>query len=130
MKAALNLSCEFNEIPITIGDFLNILQSRKWKTIDNLLQAARNDCYFEKNMKALATIDDIRKLLTQIDESLMDYSSILNGYIKAEADLKAGIDQPPPLDVNDITNLAELKELEMDDEINETREQPEQPESD
>ena len=92
MKATLNLSCEFDEIPLTIGDFLNILQTRKWKTIGDLLEASNHDCYSGENMKALATIDDIRKLLTQIDESLMDYSSILNGYIKAEADLKAGIE--------------------------------------
>jgi hypothetical protein len=92
MKAALNLSCEFDEIPITIGDFLSLLQTRKWKTVEDLLQAAQSDCYSGKNMIALATIDDIRKLLTQIDGSLLDYSSILNGYIKAEADLKAGIE--------------------------------------
>ena len=107
MKAALNLSCEFDEIPITIGDFLNILQTRKWKTVEDLLQAARSDCYFGKNMQAVATIDDIRKLLTQIDGSLMDFSSILNGYIKAEADLKAGIEPAPEIETDGIEEQPE-----------------------
>jgi hypothetical protein len=51
---------------------------------------------------ALEEIDDLRQLLAKIDHRLMDCTSILAGYVKADADLKSGIPEeqlfsPPAL---------------------------------
>ena len=114
MKAVINLSCEMEDIPQTVGDFLNLIHSRKWKTVEELLNLASNACSQNMSMEALDKIDGLRRLLGQIDNQLLDYSTILNGYIKAQADLKAGIlpeQQPQPeIEINDIDEKKEQPE--------------------
>jgi hypothetical protein len=41
--------------------------------------------------EAIESIDITRQSLAKLDQSLLDYSNILTGYVKADADMKAGI---------------------------------------
>jgi hypothetical protein len=41
--------------------------------------------------EAIEGIDVARQSLAKLDQSLLDYSNILAGYVKADADIKAGI---------------------------------------
>ena len=96
MKATLNLSCELEDIPQTVGDWLSNLHLRQVDQVTSYLNVAKTDCRNGNAAKGLETIDQTRQLLAKIDEHLMDFSSILAGYIKAKADMDAGIGPPPP----------------------------------
>jgi hypothetical protein len=41
--------------------------------------------------EAIESVDIARQSLAKLDQSLLDYSNILTGYVKADADIKAGI---------------------------------------
>jgi len=117
MKATLNLTCDFEEIPQTVGDFLDVLRGRQWQSARDLLDDAAKHCHFEKSFDALKKIDEIRLLLARIDGTLMDYSSILAGFVKTEADLKAGIDPAPALEPEEMGEVEEVNENDIEDQI-------------
>ena len=116
MKATLNLSCELEDIPQTVGDWLSNLHLRQVDQVTSYLNVAKTDCRNGNAAKGLETIDQTRQLLAKIDEHLMDYSSILAGYIKAKTDMDAGIGPPPPPPEPDIIDEVIVDEIEEGDE--------------
>jgi len=91
MKVLLNYACELEEIPQTVGDLLGNL-SRQLDKIEDTLSEAISQTYENSATKALSTIDTLRQDLAKIDQRLMDYTSILAGYVKTTTDIKLGID--------------------------------------
>jgi len=117
VKATLNLSCELEDIPQTVGDWLSNLHLRQVDQVTSYLNVAKTDCRNGNAAKGLETIDQTRQLLAKIDEHLMDFSSILAGYIKAKADMDAGIGPPPPPPPEpDIIDEVIVDEIEEGDE--------------
>lgn len=114
MKATINFSCEFEDIPPTIADLLESLHNRQATEVDNLFVSAKEKCESGLTSEALTEIDNLRKRLSQIDQRLLDCSGILSGYIKADADLKSGVlPTPPPIE-----ELIDNTENQEDDQIN------------
>ena len=91
MKVVVSYQSKLEDIPIVVSDLLNNLKDRECQQIFNLISLSATQCE-ESVSKSLATIDELRKLLTKIDERLIDCSSLLAGYIKTDTDLKMGID--------------------------------------
>lgn len=106
MKAVINLSCEMEDIPQTVGDFLNLVRNRKWADVERLLALTSEACSRDMCMEALDKIDTLRLLLTQIDNNLMDYSGILSGYVKTKTE--SHIPTPPePIEEDETEEQAE-----------------------
>jgi len=95
MKAALQLSCEFEEIPEMVEDLLNNIRTRSHGNVSAMFVTTISNCA-ENHSQALGGIDEIRQELKKMDDRLMDCTSILAGYVKANADLKMGIDPSNP----------------------------------
>ena len=95
MKVLLNYACELEEIPQTVGDLLGNL-SRQLENSQDLLLDSIGQTYDNSITEALSTIDTLRQDLSRTDQRLMDYASILAGYVKTTADINLGIDPAPP----------------------------------
>jgi len=113
LRATLNLSCEFKDIPETVGDWLNNLEQRQMQKIMTSLNEAKSELIENRSANvslALESVDQTRQLLAEVDQILMNYSSILAGYIKTKADMDSGVG-PPPLPEADV-----IDEIEEGDE--------------
>jgi len=95
MKVLLNYACDLEDIPNTVGDLLGNLSRELEKTQDTLGNAI-TESYDNSVTEALNSIDNLRRNLNKIDQRLMDYSTILAGYMKTTADIKTGIDPTLP----------------------------------
>ena len=97
MKAQINLSCEFKEIPEVVEDLIFSVWNRSHGKLGDLLSMAKKSSH-ENPLKALEEIDNVRQELKKMDDRLLDCVSILTGYIKAQADMKSGqeINTIPP----------------------------------
>jgi|2_EtaG_2_1085320.scaffolds.fasta_scaffold61954_2 Mg2+ and Co2+ transporter CorA len=100
MKVLLNYAVELNDIPTTIGDLLGNL-SRQLEKTQEILADSIGQTYDNSITEALSTIDTLRQDLSKIDQSLMDYSSILAGYVKTAADINSGIDPTAPQEIEE-----------------------------
>jgi len=98
MRASINLSCEFDEIPEMVEDLINNVWSRSHGKLGGMLSAAKKKCGENQSLEALGEIDEIRKELKKMDDRLLECASILSDYVKADADLKSGqeINTIPP----------------------------------
>jgi hypothetical protein len=98
MKAGIQLSCEFEEIPEEVADLIFNVWNRSHGKLGDLLSMAKKSCGKNQPLEALGEIDNIRKELKKMDDRLLECASILTGYVKAQADLKSGqeINTIPP----------------------------------
>jgi len=97
MKASINLSCEFDEIPEMVEDLIFNIWNRSHGKLGDLLSMAKKSSR-ENHSEALGDIDNIRKELKRMDDRLMECAAILSDYVKADAALKSGqeINTIPP----------------------------------
>ena len=89
MKAQVNFTCEFEEIPEMVEDLIFSVWNRSHGKLGDLLSMAKKSSH-ENPLKALEEIDNVRKELKKMDDRLLDCVSILTGYIKAQTDMKSG----------------------------------------
>mgnify|MGYP003663508426 CR=1 FL=1 len=108
MKAGIQLSCEFEEIPDEVADLIFSVWSRSHGKLGDLLSMAKKSCGKNQPLEGLGEIDNIRKELKKMDDRLSECAAILTDYVKAQADLKSGqeINTIPP-EVVEETNVEE-----------------------
>ena len=83
MKVTISYAVDLEDVPKTVCQLLENL---------NKEMAMVQICIDPEPQGMLKEIDMARQQLAKIDMSLMDYASILAGYIKADADIKTGVD--------------------------------------
>ena len=91
MKVVVSYACDLGDIPENVAELLMNLK-KQFDDSELLLENAEIASRDVKVTEAMKNIDDLRQLLAKIDNRLMDYSSILAGYAKTDADIKMGID--------------------------------------
>ncbi len=113
MRANINLSCEFEEIPELLATLLMNVSSTaindswtKASEISVLLKSKKE----KELLTALSAMDELRRMLTKIDNNLIEYSSILSGYLKAVVDQKS----PTPMEAE--TDVEQEDIIESEDE--------------
>ena len=104
MKVTLAFQCELEDIPKTMCELLGNLNEGDIPGVgievqDAILYANENNI-----SEALGSIDQARIQLSKIDQKLLDYSAILAGYAKTDADLKMGIQPQQNLEKEEIIN--------------------------
>ena len=91
MKVTVSFGCNLEDIPNNMAQLLDMLSSTDMKEANLLIEDASEESLEGNASQALETIDKARRSLTKIDERLMDYAMILNGYIKTSADMNTGV---------------------------------------
>ena len=117
MKVYINLSCEFEELPNLIREHLGLRPARDLKKmVDSLdkIRFAGDDAY--SAMELLEWLDDTRVSLYELDQKFSEYSTILSDYVKAQADIKSGVQ---PKTVGEVPGEHELPEISQDDVVEE-----------
>jgi len=104
MKAGIQLSCEFEEIPEVVEDLIFSVWNRSHGKLGDMLSMAKKSCRKNQSLEALSEIDNIRKELKKMDERLLECAAILSDYVKAVASIKSGeeINTIPPEAVEEI----------------------------
>jgi hypothetical protein len=92
MKVLVSYACELKDIPAKVAELLGNLEENDLYFVTAELSDARSHSDEKNISEALEAIDRSRQQLAKIDNSLMDYASILGGYSKTHADLHLGID--------------------------------------
>ena len=111
MKANINLSCEFEEIPNLLSSLLSSVSSVAIcdsLTLSNKISTLLKE--EEELLTALSEMDNLRLMLAKIDHNLIEYSSILSGY------LKAVVDQKSPTTMEAETDVEQEDIIESEDE--------------
>jgi hypothetical protein len=91
MKVTIAYQCELEDIPTTVYELLGNIKENDLPHLEiNLNDAVLyiNDGNF---IETLAAMDEARIRLAKIDQKLLDYASILGGYVKADTNIKLGI---------------------------------------
>ena len=96
MKVTISYGCDLEDIPKTMGDLINLVVDGSVPSLLRELKQSRDCLYHGNNNDALLAIDSARQKLAKMDQQLMDYGSIVAGYVKTDADLKMGIDPTTP----------------------------------
>jgi len=104
MKVTLSYQCEFSDIPKTVCELLGNLKENDIPAVVIEVQDAILSSNENNMSEALGSIDQARLELTKIDQKLLDYSSILAGYAKADTDIKMGIRPEEHLEKEEIIN--------------------------
>jgi len=104
MKILLSYACDLEDIPKTVAELLGNLKENYISLVEIDVQNAILYSNEKNISEALDSIDQARIQLAKIDNRLMDYSGILAGYSKTNADVQMGV-----VDVND-PQLEEMQE--------------------
>lgn len=113
MRANINLSCEFEEIPELLSTLLlnvsgTTIDDSRTKTYEiSVLLKDKNE---KELLTALSKMDELRRMLAKIDNDLIEYSSILSGYVKAVVDQKS----PTPMETETDVEQEDIIESEDD----------------
>tara|TARA_Y100000310_G_scaffold261367_1_gene270669 strand:+ start:177 stop:560 length:384 start_codon:yes stop_codon:yes gene_type:complete len=91
-KVIVSYGCNLADIPKTISELLGNLKENDIPLIDIDIQDAQLYSNEKNISEALDSIHEARVKLTKIDSRLRDYSNILAGYSKTNADIQMGID--------------------------------------
>ena len=97
MKVTISFGCDLDDVPTNISQLLLTMGASQINDIKNTIRSAGEQCEKEHTTRALSLIDETRRKLTKLDERLMDYAVILNGFIKTTTDIKTGLFDQPPL---------------------------------
>ena len=95
MKVVVSYACELEDIPKTVSELLGNLKENSVPLIEIDIQDAISYSNEIKITEALESINKCRVQLNKIDNSLMDYGTILAGYSKTIADIQLGNDPVP-----------------------------------
>ena len=90
MKVLVSYACELKDIPEKVAELLGNLEENDLHFVTAKLSDARSHSYDKNITEALEAIDKARIQLAKIDNSLIDYSTILAGYSKTNADIQLG----------------------------------------
>lgn len=115
MKVTINYAVDLEDVPMTISQLLGNLTKPMTAALGyiNSGAAAVDERDGSNADGALESIDISRQLLAKVDMLLMDYSAILAGYMKAQADIKMGIDPSKPQgEADDQINTSDPSESE------------------
>jgi len=102
MKVLVSYACDLKDIPEKAAELLGNLEENDLRFVAVELENAKSHSYEKNISEALEAIDRARIQLAKIDNSLIDYSSILAGYSKTHADIQLGID-PTNTEEDDVT---------------------------
>jgi hypothetical protein len=91
MKVTISYQVDFEDVPKKIKQLVNNLLTDDYTDISGSLSAIGFHINNKKYSEAIEGIDVVRQSLANLDQSLMDYSDILTGYVKADADVRSGI---------------------------------------
>tara|TARA_R100000664_G_C2758010_1_gene146639 strand:+ start:2477 stop:2869 length:393 start_codon:yes stop_codon:yes gene_type:complete len=91
MKVTVSFGCDLEDVPNNIANLLDILVNDDLREAQKLIEEAAEECSQTNASRALEVVDKTRRNLAKIDERLMDYAIILNGYIKTNADMNTGV---------------------------------------
>ena len=91
MKVVLSYACELKDIPEKVAELLGNLEENDLRFVAAELENAKSHSYEKNITETLEAIDRARIQLAKIDNSLIDYSTILAGYSKTNADIQLGI---------------------------------------
>ena len=91
MKVTVSFGCDLEDIPNNMAHLLDVLSNTSMKEVNLLLEEASEESLEGDASQALESIDKARRALAKIDERLMDYAMIFNGYIKTNADMNTGV---------------------------------------
>jgi hypothetical protein len=91
MKVTISYQVDFKDIPRKVKRLISNLLMEDCVSVSNDLSNVGT--YIDKRQysEAIESVDIARQSLAKLDQSLLDYSNILIGYVKADADIKAGI---------------------------------------
>jgi len=112
MKVVVSYACELKDIPEKVAELLGNLEENDLHFVTAELLDARSHSYEKNITETLEAIDRARIQLAKIDNSLMDYVSILAGYSKTNADIQLGND---PIKSNPQENDVDTETEETND---------------
>ena len=90
MKVIVSYACELKDIPEKVAELLGNLEENDLRFVAVELENAKSHSYEKNITETLEAIDRARIQLAKIDNRLIDYSSILAGYSKTNADIQLG----------------------------------------
>ncbi len=91
MKVTISYQVDFKDIPRKVKRLISNLLMDDYVGVSNDLSNVGIYIDNKQYSEAIEGIDIARQSLAKLDQSLLDYSNILAGYVKADADIKAGI---------------------------------------
>jgi hypothetical protein len=91
MKVTISYQVDFKDIPRKVKRLISNLLMDDYVSVSNDLSNIGLHIDNKQYSEAIESIDITRQSLAKLDQSLLDYSNILTGYVKADADMKAGI---------------------------------------
>jgi len=112
MKVVVSYACELADIPKTVSELLGNLKENSVPLIEIDIQDAISYSNEIKITEALESINECRVQLSKIDNSLMDYGTILAGYSKTIADIQLGND---PAQINQEENNVDTEAEKTND---------------
>lgn len=90
MKVTISYQVNFKDIPRKVKRLISNLLMDEYISISNDLSNVGLHIDSKRYSDAIENIDVARQSLAELDQSLLDYSNILAGYVKADADIKMG----------------------------------------
>ena len=91
MKVTISYQVDFEDVPQSISDLLLLINNNDLEVISNKIMESADNIVEGRHSQGLENIDELRHYLSKLDQRLLDYVHILNGYTKADADLKSGM---------------------------------------
>jgi hypothetical protein len=89
MKVTISYQVDFKDIPRKVKRLISNLLMDDYVSVSNDLSNVGLYIDNKQYSEAIESIDITRQSLAKLDQSLLDYSNILTGYVKADADMKA-----------------------------------------
>ena len=90
MKVTITYQCELEDIPTTVCELLGNVKGNDLSLLRVDLNKAVSLSAEGNISETLAVLDEARIRLAKIDHKLLDYASILGGYVKADTNIKLG----------------------------------------
>ncbi len=91
MKVTIAYQCELEDIPTTVYELLGNIKENDLPHLEINLNDAILSINKGNSTETLVMMDETRIRLAKIDQKLLDYASILGGYVKADTNIKLGI---------------------------------------
>ena len=91
MKVTIAYQCDFEDIPTTVYELLGNIKENDLPHLEINLSDAISYSNQGNITETLAAMDEARLRLSKIDQKLLDFGSILGGYVKADTNIKLGI---------------------------------------
>jgi Mg2+ and Co2+ transporter CorA len=93
LKVTISYQIDYEDLPKTMGQLLKNLYEIEYPEVGQYFLHARTHMLTGAHSDALGSIDTLRQELAKLDQKLVEYSNIIQGFAKADVDLKFGI--PP-----------------------------------